>query len=139
MKSIVYSVLVIFLLSACSSGKPASIQGQWKLISYSIDSPAPPPNQLPAVTDVETSIELDSEGRMTGNVGCNDFSADYTVDGDTVTFGPVIATLMFCGGSSEQEMRTFAVLQKSATLVINGNMLTITSADGNSSIVLERK
>lgn len=134
MKSIVYCVLVVFILSACSAGKTASIQGQWKLVSY-----GPPTSQIVAVPDVETSIDFDSEGRMSGNVGCNGFGGDYSVDGDTITFGPVMATMMFCEAIAEQESRTLAVLQNVTFFELDGNMLTITSADGNSSVVLERK
>jgi len=135
MKSIVYSVLIVFILSACSVGKPsASIQGGWKLISF-----GPVANQIMAVPDVETSIDFDSEGRMSGNVGCNGFGGDYTVDGNTITFGPVMSTMMFCEGVAEQETGTLSVLQNTVTFVIDGSILTITSADGNSSIVLERK
>jgi heat shock protein HslJ len=47
---------------------------------------------------------------------------------------------MFCEGPvGEQEMATIAVFQESATLVLDGDTLTITSADGNSVIVLARK
>jgi len=134
MKSIVYSILIVFILGACSAGKGASIQGQWKLISY-----GSVPNQTPAIADVDTMIEFDSEGRMSGNVGCNGFGGDYTVDGDTITFGPVMTTEMFCFNVADQESGTFAVLQGVTSFELDGNMLTITSADGNSSIVLERK
>ena len=134
MKSILYSVLIVFILSACSPGKTASIQGQWKLISY-----GSVPNQIPAMADVETMIDFDNEGRMSGNVGCNNFGGAYTVDGDLIEFGPVMTTEMFCEAVADQESGTFATLQGVVSFELNGNLLTITSADGNSSIVLERK
>jgi len=134
MKSILYTVLIVFILSACSPGKTASIQGQWKLISY-----GSVPNQIPAMADVETMIDFDKEGRMSGNVGCNGFGGDYTVDGDTLKFGPVMSTMMFCEAVADQESGTLAALQEMPSFELNGNLLTITSTDGNSSIVLERK
>ena len=134
MKSIVYSILIVLILSACSAGKSASIQGQWKLISYGSI-----PNQTPAVADVDTMIEFDSEGRMSGNVGCNGFGGNYTVKDDTITFGPVMSTMMFCDAVAEQESGTLAVLQEVTSFELDGNMLTITSADGSSSVVFERK
>jgi len=134
MKKLVIGLLVVFVLAACAGGSSASIEGQWKLVSY-----GSPSNQTPAVPDVETSIEF-KDGQMSGNVGCNGFGGEYEVKGDTITFGPVMATLMFCEGPvGEQEMVTLAVFQESATFVIDGDTLTITSADGNSVIVLERK
>ena len=133
MKKVVIGLLTIFALAACG-GSSKSIQGQWKLVSY-----GSPSNQTPAVSDVETSIEFDSNGRMSGNVGCNSFGGDYKVDGDKITFSPVMSTMMFCEAVAEQEQGTLAVLQDKTTFVLDGNTLTITSADGNSSIVLERK
>jgi heat shock protein HslJ len=48
--------------------------------------------------------------------------------------------MMFCEGPvGEQEMTTVAVFQGSAKFVLDGDKLTITSADGNSVIVLARK
>ncbi len=77
---------------------------------------------------------------MSGNVGCNGFGGEYKVDGDTITFDQVVSTMMFCEGPvGEQELGTLAVLQKSAAFMLEGDTLKITSADGNSVIVLERK
>lgn len=130
MRKFIIGVLSALLLTACSGNSSASIQGWWKLISY---------NQTPAVPNVETFIEF-KDGQLNGNVGCNSFGGDYTVNGDTITFGPVISTMMFCNDPiGEQEKGILAVLQKSATFVMDGNTLSITSEDGNSSIVLERK
>jgi heat shock protein HslJ len=130
-------LLAAVLLAACAGSTPDSIAGQWKLVSY---GPSDAPGQTPAAADVETSIEFDAEGRMGGNVGCNGFGGDYTVDGDTIEFGPIVSTMMFCEGPvGEQEGATLAVFQETAKFMLDGDMLTITSADGNSVIVLERK
>ena len=135
MNKLVVSLFILFVLAACSNGSSASIQGQWKLTSYSFDS-----SQMPAAPGVETSIEFDSDGRMSGNVGCNGFGGDYIVNGDTITFKSVMATLMFCEGPvGEQELGTLTVLKDSAKFVLDGNKMIITSADRNSVIVLERK
>ena len=134
MKKILFVVLLIAIaLTACGEVS-ADIRGQWKLVSS-----GSPSNQMPAAPDVETSIEF-KDGQMNGNVGCNGFGGDYTVNGDALEFGPVMSTMMFCEGPvGEQELATLAVLKESATFVLDGNMLTITSADGASVIVLERK
>jgi len=135
MKKLLISLLAMLVLTACAGGSSASIQGQWKLVSYGL-----PSEQTPAAPGVDTSIEFNSEGALAGNVGCNGFGGDYTVDGDTITFGSVMSTLMFCEGPvGEQETVTLNVFYESATFVLNGNTLTITSADGSSAILLERK
>jgi heat shock protein HslJ len=135
MKKLVIGLLVLFVLAACAGGNSASLTGQWKLVSYgSADS------QTPAVRDVDTSIEFKSDGPLSGNVGCNGFGGDYAVKGDTISFGPVMSTMMFCEGPvGDQEMGTLAVLKDSAKFVLDGSKLTITSADGSAVIVLEKK
>ena len=133
-KLLIVGIFALFVLSACSSGSSASIQGQWTLVSHSSASA-----QTPAAPDVETSIEF-KDDQLSGKVGCNGFGGDYKVDGNKMTFGPIMSTMMFCEGPvGEQETVTLNVLSESATFVLDGNTLTITSADGNSVIVLERK
>ena len=135
MKKLIIGLLVVLVLAACASGTSASITGQWELVSHGSVS-----NQVPAAADVDTSIEFGADGQLSGNVGCNGFGGEYTVDGDTITFSPVTSTMMFCEGPvGEQEIGTITVFQESATFVLDGDRLTITSADGNSMIVLTRK
>jgi heat shock protein HslJ len=133
MRNFVIGLLAMLVLTACSGGSSASIQGQWKLVSY-----GPASSQTPAVADVETSLEF-KDGKLNGNVGCNGFGGDYQVKGDALTFGPVMSTMMFCEAVADQESGTLTVLQEKATFVLDGNTLTITSGDGNSSIVLGKK
>jgi len=135
MKKFVLGLLVLLALTACTKGSSVSIEGQWQLVSY-----GSPSEQMPAAPDVGTSIEFDTEGRMSGNVGCNSFGGDYTVDGNKIKFGPVMSTLMGCiGPVGEQETATLGVMREIATFMLNDDILTITSADGSMAIVLERK
>ncbi len=136
MKKILFPLIAVFILAACASGgASASITGTWKLIAY-----GPASNPAPAAADVDTSIEFGSDGKLSGNVGCNGFGGDFKVDGDTITFSPIMSTLMFCDSpAGDQETTTFNVFTESATFVMDGDTLTITSADGGSVIVLARK
>jgi len=135
MKKFVLGLLVILALIAYTKRSSLSIQGQWQLVSY-----GSPSAQTPAVPDVEASIEFNTEGRISGNVGCNSFGGEYTVDGNTITFGSIMSTMMACMGPvEEQESAVLSVLQKSTTFVIDGNTMTVTSANGDASIVLGGK
>jgi heat shock protein HslJ len=128
-------MLALLVLSACSGTSSASIQGEWRLVSF-----GPGSSQTPAAPDVETSIDFGADGMLSGNVGCNSFGGEYSVDGDTITFSPITSTLMFCEGPvGDQETVTLNVLFETATFTLEADTLTITSADGESSIVLERK
>ena len=135
MKKLIVGLLALLLLAACAGGSPATIKGEWKLVSHGSAS-----SQTPAAPDVETSIEFGSDGQMNGNVGCNGFGGDFTVEGDTITFGPIVSTMMFCEGPvGEQEAATLVVFQESASFVLDGDTLTVTSGDGSSVLVLARK
>ncbi|MBC7877749.1 MAG: META domain-containing protein [Anaerolineales bacterium] len=151
MKKITQFLLVIFaissfILTACSGNDnnatqsptgntSASPTGTWELNSY-----GSPTSLVAAAVDVETSIDFAADGTLAGNVGCNGFGGDYTVDGDKIVFGQIISTLMFCEGPvGEQEAITLAVFAESAPFTIDGDTMTITSADGSSVVVLARK
>jgi len=135
MKKLVIGLLVLFTLAACAGAAPASISGQWKLVSYGSAS-----SQTPAVADVDAAIEFGSDGKMNGNVGCNGFGGDYKVKGDAITFGPVMSTMMACADPiGMQEASVLAALSQTASFALDGNTLTVTSADGASVIVLARK
>jgi len=127
-------ITLLILLSACS-GNSASLEDEWKLISYG-DSASP----TPALPNTETSINFGADGQFGGSVGCNTFGGEYTVSGDEVTFNGVFSTLMFCEGTMDQETVILnMVSDQTLTFEVNGNQLTLTSADGSSVIVLERK
>ena len=135
MKKLVVGLLALFVLAACAGGTSASVSGQWKLVSYGSAS-----SLTPAAVNVDTDIEFGSDGKLNGNVGCNSFGGDYKVNGNQITFGPVMSTMMAClNQSGDQEMGTLAVLKDSAKFVMDNNKLTVTSADGKSMIVLARK
>jgi len=135
MKKLVMIVFVMMLiLTACSGGESESVSGTWSLVSY-----GDPANQTSAAPDVDTSIEF-KDGQMSGNVGCNGFGGKYEVDGDTIKFSDVVSTLMFCEGPiGDQETTALNVLRENATFVLDGNQVTIKSADGSAAIVLARK
>lgn len=135
----VISLLVLssVLLAACSGGSANSVVGTWRLDSY-----GSPGSIAPAAPDVDTSIVFKGDGKIEGNVGCNGFGGDYTVDAsaNAITFGPIVSTLMFCEGPvGDQETTTLNVLAGTASYVIEGDTLTITSEDGNEVILLDRR
>lgn len=134
---VMMSVLVISgaLLAACTGSASTSVVGDWRLISYG--SPGSP---MPAAPDVDTSIVFGADGKVNGNVGCNGFGGDYTVGGNTITFGQLVSTLMFCEGPvGDQETTTLNVFTGTATFVLDEDTLTVTSEDGSAVVVLARK
>ncbi|HXQ37881.1 MAG TPA: META domain-containing protein [Anaerolineales bacterium] len=140
MKKLQLYLITLFLLSgimltACSGSASNPLIGTWKLVSY-----GPPGNLTPAVLDIDTSITFKEDGKVEGNLGCNGFGGDYTVDGNTITFGPIVSTLMFCDGPvGDQETTTLNVFAETVSFAMEGDTVTITSADGSAVVVLARK
>ena len=128
-------VLSGIILAACSGNASAPLVGDWKLISFGSST-----NPTTAGPNVETSINFDSNGQFGGNVGCNSFGADYKVKGDQITFGSFVSTLMFCTETSSQEGAVLGILSdRTVKYRIDGDLLTITSTDGSSVVVLAHK
>lgn len=125
----------IFLLAACASTSTANLSGEWTLQSYG-DASAP----TPALPDVDTSLKFE-DGQLNGNVGCNGFGGGYELKGNSLVFGPLLSTLMFCEGVAQQEDGVLSVFKdgENLTVSVSGDQLTITSADGKSVVVLVRK
>ena len=126
-------VLAVVLI-ACSTSKP-DITGDWKLVSYGDAA-----NPTPALADVDTTITFEDR-QMGGNVGCNGFGGAYELSGDEITFNGIMSTMMFCEQTSAQEQGVLSVFSDNGALQIqlNGDSLTITSADGASVVNLARK
>jgi len=141
MEKMRFYLLVIvagILLAACSAGASASLSltGTWKLVSY-----GDPVNPTPAAAEVDTSVIFDKKGTISGNVGCNSFGGNYKVDGNSITFEPISSTLMMCEDPAigDQETAVLNTLAETVTYAIDGNTLTIRSADEGSVVVLARK
>jgi putative lipoprotein len=95
---VVLLAAVAFSLIGCS--QPAA--------SSAVPSAAGPPTELPGTswvlqgisgaqlgTGVPT-IEFGTDGTVSGSAGCNTFNGTYTVDGSSITFGPLASTKMAC-------------------------------------------
>jgi heat shock protein HslJ len=52
----------------------------------------------------EYALVFNQDNTVFGDTDCNNFSGDYSAgEGNTLTFGPFMSTLMFCEGSQETE------------------------------------
>lgn len=132
--ALVLLIVTMLTFNACSSGN-ASPAGEWKLVSYGDAA-----NPTPALPDTETMITFGADGQFGGTVGCNTFGGGYKVSGGQVTFEGIFSTLMFCEETSDQESAVLAILSdKTLNFSISGNLLTLTSEDGASVVILEKK
>ncbi len=133
MKKTFLFIFALCILVACSSAPKTDVTGDWKLVSYG-DAASP----ISALPGIDTSIKFE-KGQLSGNVGCNSFSGNYEMKDAAIIFESMMSTEMFCEETSPQEQGVLSVLSNTTNLKMNGNTLTITSADGASVVNLTRK
>lgn len=73
-----------------------------------------------------------ADGKVTGSGGCNLLSGDATIDGGTITFGPIVTTKRACvdKNANENEAHVLRVLQGKVTYEIDSKSLRLTNAGG---------
>jgi putative lipoprotein len=63
------------------------------------------------IDNVQTAIEIASDGKIAGSGGCNRIAGKATISGERITFGPMISTRMACAPAvMDQESRFLAAL-----------------------------
>ena len=75
---------------------------------------------------------FDSEGRVSGSAGCNQYFGSYTVTGSSLSISSLGSTKMNCPGQGImlQENTFLTLLKKTAGFAISQNRLSLTGADG---------
>ena len=79
------------------------------------------------------TAEFGTDGRVGGSGGCNRFSGEYTLEGDSLAIGPVASTRMAClepEGVGQQESAYFAALARVASWSFREERLQLRAADG---------
>lgn len=123
-------LLILFIIcltvSACSSKENTRpLIGSWRLTAY-----GPVDSTTPAVPDVDAILIFGEDGTLAGSTGCNELGGDYVIEGDQITFGQIVSTLILCPDlQMAQEEAMFQVLRETASFNIEGDTLTITNND----------
>ncbi|MFH8714187.1 META domain-containing protein [Streptomyces zaomyceticus] len=89
-------------------------------------------SSLPAGSGDKARFVVGANGRVTGNLGCNNFSATARVEGRTLTIeGPAATTRMMCTGPQMQlETKLYELLDGPLTYRLDHRSLTLTNASG---------
>ena len=127
---------VVLAIAACGSGSTPSpspsgpdlpLEGtSWQLTEYV--GAAGGVVAVPAGVTVTATFQ---DGTLSGNGGCNNYTAAYTVDGENLSIGEVRATLMACtGAAGPVEPPYLAILPKVATYSITGDTLELLNETG---------
>jgi heat shock protein HslJ len=137
---------------------------QFRQVTIAVNAPAPTATPAPApnplagtrwdvvnyndgvaivtlIPGTSITMEFGANGQVTGNSGCNSFSAGYSVNGSALSITQPGGTQQFCAepeGVMNQEASFLAALQAAGSFRINGNQLEITSAAGQIALVATR-
>ena len=103
-KPVIFGTLLLMILASCSSTKTSSntdfYNQTWELEYMTgprITFEGLFPDQKPYLTFNKTT------NLVTGNAGCNGYTSDYTLKGNSLKFGDRgISTLMYCGDGEPQ-------------------------------------
>jgi heat shock protein HslJ len=112
------------VLGACSVvGGRAGLEGtRWSLTS--IDGLSPVPGST-------ITAAFDASGKVGGSSGCNSYSAPYVAEGDSLTVGQTVGTLMACEEALMQQESTYlAALTATASYAIAGDTLILRDTSG---------
>lgn len=117
------------------TSKPPAADAPLTATEWTVDSTisADTVSSLPAEAAGKARFTVAADGAAAGTLGCNRFSAKATVDGATLTFGPLTSTRMACEGPVGAVERALTELFGSGPLTwrIQERTLTLTAADGN--------
>jgi len=116
--------------------KPTPLVGQvWHLQGYNNGKQA----MVSALDGTEITLEFRDDGTLGGSDGCNRYMSGYTLQGETLTIGPVATTRMACKGpqgAAEQARAYAAALGTVRGYRIDGGELTLLSGEGTAAIRL---
>jgi heat shock protein HslJ len=126
------------MIAACSGGAANPLAGtKWQMQDYA--NPAITTGMSTVLLGAIPTIEFGEDDKVTGSGSCNDYQGTYTVDGESLTFGPLVATLMACSDPEdvmEQEAAFMAQLLSAAGYRIDGDQLHILNDKGHLVILL---
>lgn len=137
-RKLFFPILVLALLLAGCSNSDATSQLEgtiWKLVSYGSAG-----NLIPAVAEVETSLEFGENGELTGNLGCNHLSGIYQQTGDSIQVDSLMSTMMACDElRMQQESAAVSVLSGEIKLTFEGEILLLHNVSNNYQLQLIRQ
>lgn len=78
-----------------------------------------------------------SDHRVAGSGGCNRITGTYSVEKQTIHFGPMASTMMACPSGMDTEKDFLQALDQAHTWKIQGNELELYGEDGSSLVRFE--
>lgn len=112
----------------------ATLEGtSWALTGYAADGEivAPAPSAGAAMMSL-------TDGKVAGSTGCNTFNGSYTLDGESLSFGPLAITNMACEDAlMTQEAAVIAGLEATTSYGIEGTSLELLDDAGEAVLTFQ--
>ena len=125
-------IAVIMLWSCANTPDTSSLEslgGEYKVIGL----------HGQRITGNEMIFTFDPVGnRVSGTTGCNNFSANYSQEGQELDFSTPMNTRKYCEGKMEIERRILSSIEKASRLQFSGNEVTIFANDEEPLITLTK-
>ena len=125
-------VCLAFILISCGSSKEVvvDLNGEYQLLEV----------QGEDLSDQDLSISFTpAENRISGETGCNGFSAKYTQENNVLSVGRAMSTRMYCEGKMDTEQKIISSLEDVAKVKKDGKELVFYSTDNQRLFTLTKK
>ena len=115
-----------------------SLEGSsWQVLSYNNGKEA----VVSVIIGTEITANFDEDGQLTGNAGCNNYSAQYEAQGENISIETAELTEMAClepEGIMEQEQLYLAALETADTYKIEGVTMDMRTSEGSRVATFQR-
>lgn len=115
-----------------------SLEGSsWQVISYNNGKGG----VVSVIIGTEITANFGEDGQLTGNAGCNNYSAQYETQGDNINIETAEVTEMAClepEGVMEQEQLYLAALKTADTYKIEGMTMDMRTSEGSRVATFQR-
>lgn len=109
------------------------LEGAWNVTGYNNGAEA----VVSPITGTTLTATFAEDGAVSGNAGYNTFNGRYTLDGTSLTVGPLATTMKACEQEiMDQETQFLTALQTPATVETSGATLTLRADSGATQVVL---
>ena len=103
----VLAALPLLLCACATPAPPLEVYGLWRVDQARTE---------PILDRSRARLDFGRDGTLTGNTSCNTLRASYTLDGDKLKIGTIVATRAACAQPlMEQEDRILSALEIAAT------------------------
>lgn len=121
---------------AFEAQSPASLEGTWQITGYLVGSGETAAVTSPIV-DTTAVLTFGPDGIVSGTAGCNQFSGGYGIEGNDITIGPLMSTMMACEDAlMEQEAAVMRALEGAATWSVSGETAELRSEEDTIQVTL---